>query len=68
MKEIKKYNVYGIVSASVHIGTYEAESKEQAEDMANNDKEANWYPSLCHQCSGELEIGDIYELQVEGTA
>jgi len=60
-----KYRVYGILTGSVYLGEYEAENKAAAEDMANEDDEANWLPSLCHQCSGEVEINDIYELQVE---
>jgi len=59
-----KYSVYGEVGVSVHIGDYEADSEEEAEEMASNDTEANWYPSLCHQCSHELELGDIGKLHV----
>ena len=60
-----KYRVYGIMTASTVIGTYEADSKEQAIAKAEEDKEANWGPGLCHQCAGEVELGDIYETQVE---
>ena len=60
-----KYRVYGVLTGSVYIGEYEAENESAAEDMANEDKEANWMPSLCYQCSGEVEIGDIYEVQIE---
>lgn len=59
-----KYSVYGIMNASVHIGDYEADSKEQAEEMANDDQDADWYPCLCHQCSTELEVDDINEVVV----
>ena len=59
------YKVYGILTGSVYLGEYEAENEDAAEEMANADKEANWMPSLCHQCSGEVEINDIYEVQVE---
>lgn len=62
---MKKYIVYGIVSASVVLGEYAAESKEAALEMAEKNQEANWNPTLCHQCSGEIEIGDVYDTQVE---
>ena len=62
---MSKYKVYGILTGSVYLGEYEAENEDAAEEMANADAEANWMPSLCYQCSGEVEIGDIYELQVE---
>ena len=58
------YKVYGILTGSVYLGEYEAENEDAAEDMADKDP-ANWMPSLCHQCSGEVEINDIYEVQVE---
>jgi hypothetical protein len=61
----KKYNVYGIMTASIFIGEYEAESQEEAEDMANRDSNANWMPSLCHQCSNEIDLGDVYKTEVE---
>ena len=59
-----KYKVYGIMAASVFLGEYEAESPESAKDLADEDNEANWYPSLCYQCSQEVELEDIYETQV----
>lgn len=60
-----KYQVYGTMSASVILGVYEAESKEEAIKMAGEDENANWMPSLCHQCSHEVELGDIYETEAE---
>ena len=60
-----KYRVYGILTGSVFLGEYKANSEEEAEKMANDDPDANWYPSLCHQCSGEIEFGDIYETEID---
>ena len=60
-----KYNVYGIMTASILIGTYEAENKEAAIDMANDDKMGNWNPSLCHHCAGEIDLSDINKTQTD---
>lgn len=62
-----KYNVWGSVGADKLIGTYEADSPEEAEKMADKDPEADWSTSLCHQCSHEVELGDIYKTYVEET-
>lgn len=61
---MSKYKVFGHLSAFILIGEYEAESKEAAEKMAENDDSADWYPSLCHQCSSEVELGDINKVEV----
>jgi hypothetical protein len=68
-KEITmKYKVYGIMTASVLIGEYEAKTAEDALDMANDDTEADWYPSLCHQCAREIDMGDIYDTECGETS
>lgn len=60
-----KYRVYGVLSASVVVGEYEAETEEEAIEMANEDQDANWMPSLCHQCSREVALGDVYKAEAE---
>ncbi len=60
-----KYNVYGTVGASVFLGTYEAKNEDDAIEQAEDNENANWSPTLCHQCSRELEVGDVYETQAE---
>jgi len=60
-----KYRVYGIMTASVQLGEYEASSAEEAKEMAEKDSSANHYPSLCYQCAGEVDLTDVYELQTE---
>ena len=62
---MKKYRVYGLVSATVDLGEYEAESAEEAEKMAEDNDDAGWYPSICHQCANEIDVGDVYEVHVE---
>ena len=62
-----KYRVYGIMTASVLLGEYEADSPEEAERMSDADPNANLWPSLCHECSNEIDLGDIYETQVEAS-
>ena len=60
-----KFFVYGIVSVSKFLGEYEAETKELAIEMAENDDDADWSVSLCHQCAKEVDIGDIYDIQAD---
>lgn len=58
-----KFRVYGKVVATKYIGEFEAETKEQAEEMAWKSEET--YISLCHQCTSEAEDPEIHELEVE---
>jgi hypothetical protein len=60
-----KYRVYAIASASWVLGEYEAESKEAAIEMSEQDDDADYYVGLCHQCAGDVELGDAYEFQAE---
>ena len=60
-----KYAVWGIMTASIKIGEYEAENEQEARDMADNDKDADWYPTLCHQCAKGIDLSDIYETQAD---
>jgi hypothetical protein len=53
---MKRYAVYGRFLATRFIGVFEAESPEQAEQMAANSAEN--YASLCHQCAGSLSLSD----------
>ena len=64
---MKKYIVYGLMTASIKLGEYEAEDKEEAIKKAEDDPEANWTASLCWQCAGEVELGDVYEVEVDET-
>ena len=59
-----KFTVYGVATATIAVGKYEAANKEEALEMANKDENANWCPSLCWQCANEVEIGDVYEEEV----
>jgi len=60
-----KYKVYGVMTTNVCLGEYEASSKADAITQADRDKEAPYWPSLCHQCATEIELGDIYDTQAE---
>lgn len=60
-----KYQVIGVMTATTIIGEYEADSKEQAMEMANNDRQGNWYPSVCHQCTREIELSEIHKTYAE---
>ena len=58
-----KYHCYAIATASKYLGEFEAKNKQEAEDMAYESDECSM--SLCHQCSSEAELGDIYRIEVE---
>ena len=58
-----KYKVYAIYTASKFIGEIEAENEDDARDKAADTGDDN--VSLCHQCAGELDLGDCYEYQVD---
>ena len=60
-----KYKVYGIMTASTVIGTYEAQTEEEATEKAENDPDGNYDPSLCHQCAHEVELGEIYKTEAD---
>jgi hypothetical protein len=63
--EVAKYNVYGIFHGSKFLGTFEADTPQEAEEMAG-ESEAN-HVSLCYYCANELELGDwsAFEFTVE---
>lgn len=56
-----KFIVTGSVIATTYIGEYEAETKEEAEEMAWNDAGV----SVCHQCARDVEEPEINELYIE---
>jgi len=58
-----KYRVYATITGSKYIGEFEANSKEEAEEMAW--KSNDYCVSLCHQCSREMEDPEITELELE---
>ena len=62
-----QYTIYGIMTAGKRLGVIEAPSKKDAIEIAwADDMIANeMYVSLCHQCGGEIDLGEIYELQAE---
>ena len=57
---MSKYSVIAIIDASKYVGTFEAESKEEAIENAEENAET---PTLCHQCSGDLDLGDIIKFE-----
>ena len=54
---MKKWNVSMTVDATINVEV-EAESEEEAKRKA---LETASRPGLCHQCSRELDIGDVLE-------
>lgn len=60
-----KFAVYGIAHGSKFLGEFEADTEEEAKEMAANSAEN--HICLCHQCSSEIEIDDFsfQEFQAE---
>ena len=60
-----KYVVYGVASATIIVGEYDASSQEDAIKAAEQDRNADTHIGLCHQCSHRVDVGDVYEFQAE---
>ncbi|UUZ85641.1 hypothetical protein LJK88_20350 [Paenibacillus sp. P26] len=58
-----KYRVYAVVTATKYMGEFEAESKEEAEQMAWESDKA--YVSVCHQCARNVDSPEIDRMEVE---
>lgn len=54
-----KYHVTGVVTGSKYLGLFEANSEEEAIELAMESEAA--HVSLCNQCSDECEDGQIEE-------
>ena len=63
-----QYTIIGQMSAWKVLGVIEAESAEDAINIAESDdminQEASWV-SLCHQCADVVELGEIYKYDAE---
>lgn len=59
-----KYRVYAACTATVYLGEFEAETKEQAEEMAEATDNFST-PNVCHQCSREFDLGDPHSTEAE---
>ena len=60
---MKTYRVYGLWTASKFIGEFEANSEEEAIAMAEDSDES--HASLCHYCSKNLDLSDLYPYKFE---
>lgn len=58
-----KYDCYARVVGSKYLGEVEANSPEEAEELAW--KLDSTHVSLCHQCSSNVEDPEIEEIKVE---
>lgn len=58
---MKKYAVSAKVSGGKYLGKFEANSKEEAEELAMQEA----FVFLCHQCSSECEDPQITEVIAE---
>ena len=55
-----KYTALGIVACSTTGIAVEADNPEDAADMAYNKLQVG----ICHQCSEELQVGDIVSIEI----
>lgn len=53
---MKKFDVYGVFTGTKYLGTYEAKTGADAEELAA-ESDGN-YVTLCHQCSNDLDLDD----------
>lgn len=59
-----KYTVYAVIDCTKTIGTFEANSKEEALKLAQ--KSENYYVnSLCRYCAKNYELGEIIDTIIE---
>lgn len=63
---MSKYAIQGLVAADKHIGYVEADTAADAIDKAYIELDVST-PNVCHQCSKELNVGDVYKLQAQNT-
>lgn len=56
-----RYRAYGSVVGTKYLGEFEAESEEEAEDLAR--KDARVY--LCHHCNKQCECPEIQDITIE---
>jgi hypothetical protein len=63
---MKTYLIHGTVVGSKYLGEVEAETAQEALDIAI--KELDFSVSLCHQCSGQCEDGEIDHYGAENAA
>ena len=56
------WHAYGIYTGSQYIGTIEAASEEEAKEKA--EAMCDGVISLCHECSDQIDLSDLNEIQV----
>lgn len=60
---MKKWRVSGTVVGSAYLGEFEAETKEEAEEMALNSDAASI--SFCWQCSDQCEDPEVQSVHAD---
>ena len=58
-----KFNVVGVVTGSKYLGCFEAETAEEAVEMALKSDKAS--VSVCHHCSEEVEDPEVQSARAE---
>lgn len=58
-----KFNVWAAVKGTKYLGEFEAETAEQAIELAGESDAAS--PTLCHQCSSECEDPECSDFTAE---
>ena len=62
-----KYRVTVSTNAQWEVGTYKADSEEDAIDKSGDDNNSGWHQSLCHQCASKIDLGepDVDSMEAE---
>jgi len=58
-----KYRVYGVVTGGKYLGEFEANTPEEAKQLALDSDEA--HVSLCHQCCDQCEDPEISDAHTD---
>jgi hypothetical protein len=59
----KRWDCYGVVRGTKYLGTFEADTADEAEVLASNSAAAG--VRLCHQCDPQCEDPEISEIRAE---
>jgi hypothetical protein len=58
---VPKYSISGVISADKHLGQIEAANVQEALAKAWDELDTS-SPNICHHCSHEMNVGDVYRL------
>ncbi len=60
-----KYRVSAIFTVSVFVGEFEAETEDEAKELAENSESFDSCPSLCWQCADVFDEPNFWEMTAD---